>query len=195
MGADHERKLCNIENQIADEACQIIQEETEGLDSETGGYNPGHLWKLKDKIKPKQTQVPTAMKGPNGELLTTKDDLKMLLWNIIKKVLRNRNNKENMQEHKKKQDIICRRRLEQTKLIKTDPWTKEEFEEVLKGLKNKKSKDPNQYANEIFDPKVAREDLINAILAQMNKIKSDQVYPKCLELCNITSLYKKKRTS
>ena len=109
-----------------------------------------------------------------------------------KKVLRNRNIKVNMQEHKKDRDILCARRLDQTKLIKTDPWTMKELKEVLKGLKNKKSRDPNSFANEIFDPKVAGEDLLNAILALMNRIKSDQVYPKCMELCNITSLYKKK---
>ena len=26
----------------------------------------------------------------------------------------------------------------------------------------------------------------------MNRIKADQIYPKCLQLCNITSVYKKK---
>ena len=61
------------------------------------------------------------------------------------------------------------------------------------GLKNKKSRDPNKFANEIFDPNVAGEDLINAILALKNRIKSGQVYPKSPQLCNITGLYKKKR--
>ena len=65
----------------------------------------------------------------------------------------------------------------------------EEPKEVLKGLKQKKSRDPNSFANEIFDPKVVGEDLLNATLALMNRIRSDQVYPKCMELCNITSLY------
>ena len=61
------------------------------------------------------------------------------------------------------------------------------------GLKNKKSRDPNKFATEIFDPNVAGEDLINAILALKNRIKSDQVYPKSLQLCNITSLYNNKK--
>ena len=46
MGNNHEEKICNIENQIANEACAIVKEETRGL--ETGGYNPAHLWKLKN---------------------------------------------------------------------------------------------------------------------------------------------------
>ena len=40
---NHESKIADIERQIADEACDIISNETNGLDSETGGYNPGHL--------------------------------------------------------------------------------------------------------------------------------------------------------
>ena len=31
-----------------------------------------------------------------------------------------------------------------------------------------------------------------AILKLMNRIKDDQIYPKCLELCNISSIWKKK---
>ena len=62
----------------------------------------------------------------------------------------------------------------------------------MKQLKYKKSRVPNAFANEIFDPKVAGDDLVEAILALMNRIKRDQVYPKCLQLCNISSLYKQK---
>ena len=75
---------------------------------------------------------------------------------------------------------------------KTKDWTKENLEVVLKGLKKKKSRDPDSFANEIFHPSVAGDDLINAILALMNRIKSDGVYPKCMQVCNITSLYKGK---
>ena len=62
----------------------------------------------------------------------------------------------------------------------------------MKGLKARKSRDPNNIANELFDPKVAGEDLIEAILKLMNRIKSDLIYPDCLQLCNISSIYKQK---
>ena len=61
-----------------------------------------------------------------------------------------------------------------------------------KGLKNKKTRDPNAFANEIFDPTVTGVKLVEAILALMNRIKRDQIYPKSLQLCNISSLYKQK---
>ena len=128
MCNNDEEKICNIENQIANEACAIVQEETRGLDSETGGYNPAHLWKLKNKIMPKQAQVPTAMKGPNGRLLTGPDDLKNATLDYYKNVLRNRNIKDNLNEHKTKRETLCQRRLEQTKCNKTPPWTKIDLE-------------------------------------------------------------------
>ena len=54
------------------------------------------------------------------------------------------------------------------------------------------TRDPHGYANEIFRPEVAVQDLKVAILRLMNKIKEDQVYPKALEVCDITSFWKRK---
>ena len=86
--SDHELK--QIEKEIADEACTQIQETIKGLNSETGGYNPGHLWKLKSKIIPKQTQVPTAMIDPkSGKLFTNENDLKKYTVDYYTDVLRN----------------------------------------------------------------------------------------------------------
>ena len=33
---------------------------------------------------------------------------------------------------------------------------------------------------------------MNAVLKLMNRIKSDGIYPRCMQLCDITSLYKNK---
>ena len=44
-------KIKDIERQIADEACDIISDQTNGPKSESGGYNPGHLWRLKQRIR------------------------------------------------------------------------------------------------------------------------------------------------
>ena len=68
----------------------------------------------------------------------------------------------------------------------------DELEEVLKYLKKNKSRDPFGYANEIFRPDVAGEDLKLAILKLLNRIKAEQTYPEALELCDITSIWKRK---
>jgi hypothetical protein len=63
---------------------------------------------------------------------------------------------------------------------------------VLKSLKTKKSRDALGYCNELFKPYNIGKDLKLAILKLMNKIKQSQEFPKCLDLCNISSIYKRK---
>ena len=87
---------------------------------------------------------------------------------------------------------MCKTRLDYTKTVKTPPWTKNEVVKAMKGLKSKKSRDPTNLANELFNPKVAGEDLIEAVQKLMNRIKSDLIFPDCLNLCTITSIYKQK---
>ena len=56
----------------------------------------------------------------------------------------------------------------------------EEVKEVLKHLKNNVARDPLRYANELFNPKVAGDDLVKAITKLVNRIKTEQVFPECL---------------
>ena len=63
---------------------------------------------------------------------------------------------------------------------------------MLKNLKKEKSRYPHGLTNELLGPDVAGDDLKLAVLKLMNKIKDEQIYPKCLELCNISSIWKKK---
>ena len=185
-------RVKEIEKEIATETCQTIENEIKGLDCEDGGYNPSGLWKLKNKVIPKPAQLPTGMRDVCGNILTKKDDLKNHTMKHYENVLRNRQIKEDLNQHKQLRDELCQKRLELTTKNKTNDWTKLQLKVVLKELKNKKARDPNSWANELFDPKVAGEDLVDATLALMNRIKREQVYPKCMELCNISSLYKQK---
>ena len=81
-----------------------------------------------------------------------------------------------LEKHKKEKEDLCQLRLEETEQIKTKDWTEEDLHKALKDLKQKKSQDPNMYANEIFQPQVAAKDLIKAILKLMNRIQNDSVY-------------------
>ena len=136
-----------VEKEIADEACRIVYEETKGLDNEDGGFNPGHIWKLKEKIIPKPSNVPTAMKDINGKLVTNVEEFKKHTIDHYKNVLRNRPINEDLKEHKVEKEGLCKKRLEHTRTNKTPDGTKEDVIKVLKGLKNKKSRDPNNFAN------------------------------------------------
>ena len=68
----------------------------------------------------------------------------------------------------------------------------EDLDKVLKSLKKQKSRDPFGLANDLFRPDVAGDDLKLAVLKLMNMIKNEQIYPECLEVCNVSSIWKRK---
>ena len=75
---------------------------------------------------------------------------------------------------------------------KTEPWTMDNLNIALKNQKNGTSRDPHDYTNELFKNDVAGADLKLATLKLMNKIKDQQKIPKCMQLCNISRIYKNK---
>ena len=60
----------NIEEEIANETIAKILGETKGMGSDTGGLNVSNMWKLKSKITPKISNVPTAMKDLERKLMS-----------------------------------------------------------------------------------------------------------------------------
>ena len=68
----------------------------------------------------------------------------------------------------------------------------DQLDVVLKYLKKNKSRDPLGYANDIFHIDVAGDDLKQAIILMMNRVKREQIYPEVLEDCDISSIYKNK---
>ena len=71
----------------------------------------------------------------------------------------------------------------------------EDLDEAIKSLDNDKSRDALDLANELFKKDVAGDDLKVATLKLMNLIKKKLQYPKPLEPCNITSIFKGKGSS
>ena len=66
-----------------------------------------------------------------------------------------------------------------------------ELEDVLKGLKAGKSKDPNNHIRELFKDGVIGEDLKLSILMMMYKMKTQITIPNALQRANITIIHKK----
>ena len=66
------------------------------------------------------------------------------------------------------------------------------MKDAIKDLNIGVSKDPYGLPNEIYKEGIAGEGLLRGITVLMNKIKETQVYPRCLESCNITSIFKNK---
>ena len=144
--------------------------------------------KLKNKLSKKYPEDgPTAMKDEFGNLVTNQKEILELSLQHHKNVLKNRSIKDDLKKHEKEREQLAVLRMEEASKNKTPDWTLDDLEVVLKGLKNKKCRDPLGYINEIF-----KSDVCGDNLKMMNRIKEQQQYPECLELCNITSIFKRK---
>ena len=182
-----------LADKYADKIYDQIKDEIEGLNCEEGGKNGSQLWKkLTKKLNPRYQEPPVAMKDDMGNILTSKEDILTNTVKHYKKVLANRDIKEGMEEHKNEREDLALSRMKEAALNKTIDWDINDLDIVLKHLKKDKSTDALGYINEIFKPEVIGSDLKLAVLKLMNKIKKEQIFPKCLELCNITSIFKKK---
>ena len=132
------------------------------------------------------------MYDTEDNLVTSEELIEKLSVETYKKRLENRPMREHLKNMRIEKEDLCSRRLEAARKNVTKPWTMQDLENVLKYLKKGKSRDPYGYANEIFRLEVAGEDLKLAILKLLNRIKFEQVYPEVLELCDITSIWKRR---
>ena len=132
------------------------------------------------------------MLDPEGNLLSAPEAIQKAALKTYENRLKNRPIKEGLEQLQKDKEDLCKLRLNIARKNKTEPWTLEQLDVVLKYLKKNKSRDPLDLANELFQPNVAGHDLKVAVLKLVNKIKEDQVYPEALEVCNISSIYKNK---
>ena len=191
------QELEDLENQLSEEYSneyfEKIEQNIGNIDSEDGGMVPERLWKLKKTIFPRTREPLTAMKDPKtGNMLTTKEKISEAAVNVFTDRLENAPMKKHLEHIKDAKEKLCEKIMKVASKNRTPPWNMKDLDVVLKHLKKQKSRDPYGLANDIFRLEVAGDDLKEAILRLMNKIKDEQAYPKCLELCNISSLWKKK---
>ena len=194
----HKDELKDVEEQLANKCAEDnymkIKEEIKGIKCEEGGFNSGKLWRLRKKLFPRSRDPPTQIFDQDGNIITNPEKIQDLALDMYKKRLENRKIKEKFEHIQEEKEQLCYKRLEIAKNNKTEPWTIDDLETVLNHLKKNKSRDPLGYTNEIFRPEVAGKDLKKAILNLMNKIKETQTFPEALEVCNISSIWKRKHS-
>ena len=121
------------------------------------------------------------MKDRHGNLLTSEKAIQEHALEVFSERLKPCQMKENIKHMEETTNKLCESRLKSTKLIKSEDWTMEDLEEVLKVLEMDKSRDALGHANKIFRTDVAGTDLKLAILKMMNHIKQKSKYPQALE--------------
>ena len=138
---DSKAKLKEIEEELASKMSEdlfnIVKEEVKHVESDEGGFNSGHLWKIKNKLKPKNKSPPTAMVNKEGQLITSNEDIKEAAMDHFKEVLKNRPIKPDLQEYKAEREKLCDKRLKIASKNITPDWSAEAVKNVIKKLKKK----------------------------------------------------------
>ena len=189
-------KLAMIEAEIieyeASTNAKVVAEQVEHLDSLGGKFNQNGMWKIKRKLFPRGVDPPTAKKDEHGNIITEPGALKLLYLNTNKNRLKHRRICERYENIRQLKSELWELRFESLKNKPTKKWTIDDLEKATKSLKNNQSRDPNNMINELFKPKVAGNDLKDALVNLMNGILWSLYIPEFMQVSNITSIFKKK---
>ena len=137
-----------------------VKDEIKGLNNKEGGYNPGHLWKLKQKLSPRHSEPPTAIKDKDGKLLTSEEDIKSESIKHYRRVLKSKDMDEELKQHEMNREKLCNERLEKAFENKTLQWKIIDVNIATKGFNKGISKDPYGQPNELFQEGVAGDGLL-----------------------------------
>ena len=176
---------------LADKNAEFVKDVMENIEEENGRFSHTGFWKIKRKLLPTNMDPPMAKKDNNGNLITAPSTLKKLYLDTYQERLRQREIKEELN------DVLCLKtelwmsRLSNIKEVKSQPWSLKNLDDVLKKLKNNKTRDPNGMIHEIFKAGCIGPDLRLSLLHLFNGIKSSQYVPIFITLSNITTIFKK----
>ena len=148
-----------------------IKDEIKNIKHDEGGVNSGNLWRLKNKLNKKYPEPPTAMRDMRGNLLTAKKDILEQTVKYYEKVLENRPMREELKDYQKEREDLASARMNLASQNKTEDWSMDDLDIVLKGLKTNKYRDALGYLNELFKPDTIGSDFKLALLKLMNSIK------------------------
>ena len=191
-----EDKLEMIENEIAEinalKHANAIQEHFEELTNDDGQFSSMQMWRLKKKLFKNQSEVPTAMVDPVGNLISGKYSLRELYKTTYQDRLGYKSIKPGWEGVENMKNYLFEKRIEHSSSIKSRNWNLEEVKKVCKKLKHGKARDRDDLIFELFKPDYAGNDLMISMMKMFNMIKENLKIPKFLQKVTITSLYKNK---
>ena len=150
------------------------------------------MWRLKQKLCPRNNDPPMAKRSAGGDLISNPVTLKQLYADTYKDRLRHRVIRPGYEELESLKKFLFNLRLSLSKTRKSEPWSKAQLLKVLGSLKSGKSCDALGYSNELFKPGVIGNDLIDSLLHIVNRAKYETSIPRQFRLTKITSIYKNK---
>ena len=87
-------------------------------------------------------------------------------------------------------ELLCKKRLDLVKHVKSKPWNLQDLDKVLQQLKKKKCRDPKRDINELFKSEAAGHDLKLSILHIMNRAKYLLEVPDMMKDVNVVMIPK-----
>ena len=176
-----------ILTKISEECAKENKNVSEFITDPNDGVNQAKMWKIKQKLVPKNgKEPPVAKRDKNGNLVTGKNQIKRILVdNSIERLSPNKM-EESLEEIENLKEKLYELRLNSSKDKKTADWSSQDFEKVLRCLPNGKSRDLQGHTYELFE--YGGNSLKHSLLRLANLIKSTQIYPKILQAATITSI-------
>ena len=193
-------RIVEIEEKIAEKISEEYLEEivetlkTIGGDEQNlNGSGRNKVWELlKNNFPKSKVAVPVGKRDSSGMIVTNHEKLKSLYLNTYKQRLRNRPIKEDFKNIKEQKDELFKIRLKVASSKKSEDWTMDQLENVLKHLKEGKSRDPNGWVRDLFKTEVAGKQLKISLLIMLNKMKSKNYIPDFIRNADVATIYKGK---
>ena len=177
---------------VKSDKIKVIKDELRNGDKLSEDFSANKLWKLRRKLCNKYRDPPNAMIGSKGNTIT---DAALILDAAqeahTNRLLPNKHTKE-MDGLVEDKNELCNIRLKSTLNNKRGEWQMSDLKLAIKELKFNKSADPLDLINELFTNNSAGDDLLEALLKLINKIKAEQYLPTTLRKVVISSIYKSK---
>ena len=152
-------------------------------------FSPNNFWQLCKKSRTHGTNS-TSIESSDGTELYGDDMIKHAYLNEFVHRLRKRDIVPELANYEMRTEMICKLRLEEAKNNKEAPYTKTEYEKVVKKLKKGKSCGRDLFPPEIFIR--GGDQMHSLILTLMNQIKSADIAIHQWTLVLIATIYKNK---
>ena len=127
-------------------------------------------------------------------MITNQSELKELYLDHFSHRLRQRPIVSELKQYENEIEEEFESLLEETKKVKTDDWSLEDLNKVLKSLKRKQSHDSNGLANELFRPENRGDDLKISLVKMCNEITRELVIPSTIRDAYISAIPKGKKS-
>ena len=140
----------------------------------------------------KAPTLPAAKLNFQGRIVSEPKELTHLLGEEYGRVrLRNRPVHQFNTEGKEIRKVLTKLKLDTAERKGTEPFSMKDLNEILKGLKSNKARDPEGLERIIFKSTVIGSNLKNSILQLFNNIKKEIEIPMFMRKATVTTIPKK----